>query len=73
MSGDLTDFELDVLEQLAGHRDDIPWGAAVGVAIETLIGHDMAGQRGRAVFVTGPGWARLAQRGTKKEMNHDQS
>jgi hypothetical protein len=35
---DLTEFELQILCEIAGLRDQSPWGAAVGEALETLYG-----------------------------------
>lgn len=66
MTGKLSDFELDVLEQVAGHRDDIPWGAAVGEALGALAGHGMIHRSGYTALLTDAGWEELERRGKEE-------
>lgn len=43
---DLTDFEREILEELAGLRTPSPWGAAVGAALEALRGFGLVTRAG---------------------------
>lgn len=68
---DLIEYEIAVLEQIAGLRDDLPWGGAMGEAIEALQGHGLVMPRGRALAVTNGGRAFLAQRRTTRPAEGD--
>lgn len=53
MSDQLTQFEVEILEECAGMREPRSWGAAVGVALEFLDGcaltrHGTITESGRA-------------------------
>jgi len=52
---DLTEYEIAVLEQVAGDRDDIPWGAAMGEALGSLKGHGLIFRLGDRYGLTDAG------------------
>jgi hypothetical protein len=59
VSADLCDFELQVLRMLAGRGPSIPWGAALGAALEFLTGNGFATQREGVWVATERGIQRL--------------
>ncbi len=37
----MSEFELELMRAMAGLRPSFPWGAAVGQALECLVGRDL--------------------------------
>jgi hypothetical protein len=59
---DLCDFEYGVLEAMTGKRTPLPWGAAVGAALECLRKDGMISLLGGVYTPTEKGLAALAKR-----------
>jgi len=61
----LTDFEWEILEECSGRKRARPWGAAVGVAIETLRSNGLV----RSIGLTPAGWLALKERTSYSQPN----
>lgn len=61
-AADLTEYEILVLEQVAGDRDDIPWGGAMGEALGSLKGHGLIVRIGERYALTDDGMDFLVRR-----------
>jgi hypothetical protein len=55
----ICEFEREILEAMAGRRPALPWGAAVGAALEYLSGHRLVRQRLGVYEITEAGMALL--------------